>query len=53
MPGLVAHTCNSSTWEVEADEPGIQGHPLLGKEFKASLGHLGGCFHKTNGEAVF
>jgi hypothetical protein len=46
--GLVAHTCNSSTWEEKADKAGIQGLPLLCKEFRASLGHLGDCFPKTD-----
>jgi hypothetical protein len=33
LPGMVAHSCNSSTWQTEAGESQTRG--------KASLGHTG------------
>ena len=30
---------NSSIWEVEAEESGVQGHSLLCREFEASLSY--------------
>lgn len=32
------HTCNLSTWEAEAERPGIHNQPYLDMEFGASLG---------------
>lgn len=36
--GVEVSVCGHSTWEVEAAQPEIQGHPQLYLEFKASLG---------------
>lgn len=35
MWAVVAQTYNSSTWEVEAGKPGVQGHPLIQSEVEA------------------
>jgi hypothetical protein len=35
---MAVHTCNPSTWEVEAEELGV--YPWLHSEFEASLGHM-------------
>lgn len=45
--GMVAHTCHSSTWKVEAVGAGIQGYPWLDGEFEASLGYLRLCYKTT------
>lgn len=34
--GIVLNTCNPSTCDVEAGS-GVQGHPLIHKEFKVNL----------------
>lgn len=34
------HTCNLSTWEAEAERPGIHNQPYLDMKFGASLGSL-------------
>lgn len=34
------HTCNLSTWEAEAERPGIHNQPYVDMEFGASLGSL-------------
>ena len=36
--GVVVHTWNPSSWEMEAGGFKVQGHPQLQSEFKASLG---------------
>ena len=36
-PGMVVHTCDPSTWEVEAGGSGIQDLFELYSEFKSSL----------------
>jgi hypothetical protein len=36
-PGMVVHTCNSSTQEVNTGESQVQIQPRLQNEFKASL----------------
>lgn len=35
-PGLVAHTSNSSTWEMKVEELGFHGQPGLHKTLEAS-----------------
>lgn len=35
---MVAHTCNSRAWEIEAGGSEIQGHLQLHTQFKACLG---------------
>lgn len=35
---MLEYSCYSNTWEAEAGESGVQGHPLLCSEFEASLG---------------
>jgi hypothetical protein len=37
LPGMVVHTCNSSTWEVEAGGSWIPGQPGLHSKFKDNL----------------
>lgn len=39
----MAHTCNPSTWKVEAGGLEIWGHPCLYTRFKASLGYMRSC----------
>lgn len=38
--GVVGHASNFSVWEVEANWSGVQGHPQLQNECKASLAHM-------------
>lgn len=47
---MTLHTCPPSTWEMEAGEPGVQGHPWLHSELKASLGFIRSqvCKQTTN-----
>lgn len=42
-PGMVTHTCNLRTWEVEIGRSWVQSCPQLHSEFKASLGYLKPC----------
>lgn len=44
--GLVVHSCNSGTWEMEAREPGVQGQLQLYYESEASLDYMWLCFKK-------
>lgn len=44
---MVAHTCHSSTWKVEAVGAGIQCYPWLDGEFEASLGYSRLCYKTT------
>jgi hypothetical protein len=37
---MVIQTCNLSTWQVEAGESRVQGHPWLYSEFKTSMGYM-------------
>lgn len=37
---------NPSTWEAEARESEVQGHPWLYKEYESSLGYLRPCQRK-------
>jgi len=37
---MVARSCNSSIWEVEAEGSEIQGHPQLHSKFEGSLCHV-------------
>lgn len=37
---MVVHTCNPSTWELEARESGVQGRLWLHSEFEASVGEM-------------
>jgi hypothetical protein len=39
-PGMVMHTCGRRTWEVEAEELGIQSHFQLNSKFEASLNYM-------------
>lgn len=39
IPGIMAHTCNSDIWNVEAGGSGVQGHPQSHRECLASLGY--------------
>lgn len=41
--GLVAHACNPSTWDRQARESRVQGHPQLCSKFEASLDYRGPC----------
>lgn len=43
---VVVHTCNPSTWEVETEISGIQGHPSLCSESKASFTYMKHCLKK-------
>lgn len=33
---MVAHSCNPSTWETEAGEPGVEGQPQLHRDFETA-----------------
>lgn len=46
--GMVGHTCNSSTLEVGAEGPAVQGHPWLHSQFKDSLEYMRPCLKKQN-----
>jgi hypothetical protein len=39
-PGIVAHACRASTWEMERGT-----HPWLNGEFEANLGYMRPCTH--------
>jgi hypothetical protein len=41
--GIVIHTWNSSTHEMEAGVLEVQGHPRLHSEFRVSLGYRRPC----------
>lgn len=43
---LVVHTCNSNTWEVEAEGPRIQDQIQLNSEFEASLDYIRAYFDR-------
>lgn len=48
-PGLVAHSCSSSTPESEAEGTPIIDQPELHTKLKTSLGHIGrSCLKKQN-----
>jgi hypothetical protein len=40
VAGVVAHTCNPSTWEAEAGRLQIWGQPELHSELEAILGYI-------------
>lgn len=40
ISGAYIHTCNLSTWEAEAERPGIHNQPYLDMKFGTSLGSL-------------
>lgn len=40
---MAAHTYNPDIWEIDTGGPKVKGHPLLHKEFEASLGYMGHC----------
>lgn len=46
-PGLVVHTCNSKTQELEAGESEIQEHIELHNESEASLGYMKPCLKQA------
>ena len=37
QPGVVAHTCNPSTWEAEKGESQVRGQPQLFREAPCNL----------------
>lgn len=39
-PGMVAHTCNPNSWEMEVGGLGVHGHPWLYIWFEISLGYI-------------
>lgn len=45
---VMAHACNPSTWEIEAEGSGVQGHPLLHSEFEAGLDYIRHSENKSN-----
>lgn len=49
--GMVAHTYNPKTWEVEAGRTGISGHSSLYSKFKVPWGYMSHCLknNKTTG----
>lgn len=46
--GMMIHAYNASTWEVEEEGLGAQGHSQLHREFQAGLGYEGFCFHQEH-----
>lgn len=44
------HTCNASTWKVEAGKANVQGCPQLHNELEASLGYMRSCLKKPESD---
>lgn len=40
VQGVVAYICNNSSWELKAEESGVQGQPKLYNEFEVSLDYM-------------
>jgi hypothetical protein len=40
ITGKMVFTCYPNTGEVEAERSGVQGYPLLHREFEGSLGYI-------------
>lgn len=50
-PSVMVHSCDSSTWEVEAEQLGrIQDQPWIYIKFKDSLEYMGICLKTTCGK---
>lgn len=45
-PGMVVHTCNSSTRKVKAGRSEVQGHSIIQSEFGDSTDYIKPCFNK-------
>lgn len=46
-PTVMIHTCDPSTWAVEAGGQEVQGHSLLYSEFGTSLGYMNSYIKKA------
>lgn len=42
---MVVHSCNSNTWDMEAERSRIQGYSCPHSQFEANLGYMRPCTH--------
>lgn len=45
---MVVHSCNSNTWDMEAERSRIQGYSCPHSQFEANLGYMRPCIKQTN-----